>query len=310
MMSVSSRMKMGHLLIIALTLLSTGLQTSKAAEWSYSGENGPNKWPGLCQTGKKQSPIDIVTEDAIRKDLGALKFIRYDFAFDGTLTNNGHSVEIHLEGMPMPTLTGGNLSSVYVFEQMHFHWGAEHTVDGVRYPLELHLVHYDKKYENFSAAMQHKNGLAVVGVLFELSKEDNKDLAPILETTKLVSRWVGRPTSRKLRNKLIPLLVLPKDHTTYYTYQGSLTTPQCDESVIWLVLTEKQTVSEAQINEFKEVRGPQGQLMFNYRPIQKLNGRRVYHRLENYNSGEKSSHEVTQSIGVLLSLLGLWREFF
>lgn len=52
---------------------------------------GPDNWPGICTTGKKQSPIDIVTEDATRADLGALKFERYDFAFSGTLSNNGHS---------------------------------------------------------------------------------------------------------------------------------------------------------------------------------------------------------------------------
>lgn len=52
---------------------------------------GPQNWPGICTTGKKQSPIDIVTEDAIRIDLGALKFDRYDYAFIGTLTNTGHS---------------------------------------------------------------------------------------------------------------------------------------------------------------------------------------------------------------------------
>lgn len=52
---------------------------------------GPKHWPGLCITGNKQSPINIVTEDTIKTDLGALKFIRYDFAFSGTIINNGHS---------------------------------------------------------------------------------------------------------------------------------------------------------------------------------------------------------------------------
>lgn len=52
---------------------------------------GPENWPGICKTGKKQSPINIVTEDAIRIDLGALKFNRYDFAFPSTLINTGHS---------------------------------------------------------------------------------------------------------------------------------------------------------------------------------------------------------------------------
>lgn len=52
---------------------------------------GPTYWPGLCVTGKKQSPINIVTEDTINTDIGELKFIRYDFAFECKITNNGHS---------------------------------------------------------------------------------------------------------------------------------------------------------------------------------------------------------------------------
>jgi len=52
---------------------------------------GPENWPGLCITGKKQSPIDIVTDDAIRIDLGALKFNRYDFAFPSIIINTGHT---------------------------------------------------------------------------------------------------------------------------------------------------------------------------------------------------------------------------
>lgn len=51
---------------------------------------------------------------------------------------------------------------------MHFHWSAEHTVDGFRDPLELHFVHYNDQYENFSMAAQHKDGIAVVAVLFEV----------------------------------------------------------------------------------------------------------------------------------------------
>jgi len=76
-------------------------------------------------------------------------------------------VQILLHGVPLH-LSGGSLSSVFVLEQMHFHWSAEHTVDGLRDPLELHLVHYDIKYTNFSVALQHKYGIAVVAVLFEV----------------------------------------------------------------------------------------------------------------------------------------------
>lgn len=59
--------------------------------FSISLRLGPTYWPGLCVTGKKQSPINIVTEDTFNTDIGELKFIRYDFAFECKITNNGHS---------------------------------------------------------------------------------------------------------------------------------------------------------------------------------------------------------------------------
>ncbi|XP_011257615.1 carbonic anhydrase isoform X2 [Camponotus floridanus] len=260
-----------------------GLQAVTASEWGYWGKYGPKTWSELCATGRRQSPINIVTEDAIRIDLGALKFDRYDFAFSGKLINNGHTIQIKLDGIPIH-LSGGSLPSVYVLEQMHFHWSAEHTVDGVRDPLELHLVHYNNQYANFSEAMQHEDGIVVVAVLFEvINNSDNQDLMPILETVKLVSNWVGKNTA-SMRNKLIPLLLLPKDHTTYYRYEGSLTTPGCQESVTWFVMTEKLPISEAQMNMFKHVQSNNGTLKYNYRPTQELGNRKVHHRLEGYNS--------------------------
>ncbi|XP_029162999.1 carbonic anhydrase-like [Nylanderia fulva] len=280
-----------------------GLQvvTASGNEWGYSGKHAPKSWPGICRTGKEQSPINIVTDDAIRTDLGALKFDRYDFAFSATLSNTGHSIQIKLDGVPIH-LSGANLPSVYVLEQMHFHWSAEHTVDDVRDPLELHFVHYDNQYANFSEATQHKNGIAVVAVLFEFDSYDNPDLTPILETTKIISHWVGKSMA-PIRSKLIPLLLLPRDHTTYYHYEGSLTTPGCQESVTWFVMTEKVPISETQVNVFKQVHSNNGTLKSNYRPVQQLGDRNVYHRLDGYAVSSASlyaSSVICMVVSVLL----------
>ncbi|XP_014485861.1 PREDICTED: putative carbonic anhydrase 3 isoform X2 [Dinoponera quadriceps] len=300
---------LGRLLVVTLTLLCTGLHVSKANDWGYWSENGPDNWPGLCTAGKKQSPIDIVTEDTVRFDLGALKFDRYDFAFSGMVINTGHSVQITLDGVPIH-LSGGSLPSIYVLEQMHFHWSAEHTVDGFRHPLELHFVHYDVQYANFSVAAEHENGIVVVAVLFELSNEDNQDLAAILKATELVSQWVGKNMVH-IRKKLIPYLLLPKDHTTYYRYQGSLTTPGCQESVMWFIMTEKLTVSETQVNVFKRVMSGDHALKSNYRPTQDLGDRKVYHRLEGYSGTSSFSSSIISNILsiVLVRLLQLSDDF-
>lgn len=80
----------------------------------------------------------------------------------------------------------------------------------------------------------------------QLDYEDNKNITSIVEATESVSKWVGKSTAQ-MRTKVIPDLLLPKDHTSYYYYSGSLTTPGCQESVTWFILTEKLTISEQQV---------------------------------------------------------------
>lgn len=73
-------------------------------------------------------------------------------------------------------LTGGPLGTdLYKLEQFHSHWGctddkgSEHTVDGISYAGELHLVHWNTtKYETFAKAASAPDGLAVLGVFFEV----------------------------------------------------------------------------------------------------------------------------------------------
>ena len=45
----------------------------------------------------------------------------------------------------------------------------------------MHLVHWNKKYDSIGDAIAHADGLAVLGVLFEISEHDNEVLTPIIE---------------------------------------------------------------------------------------------------------------------------------
>ena len=72
---------------------------------------------------------------------------------------------------------GGGLPGNYIFDQMHFHWASEHTINSGRYALELHMVHHEKRFESLSKAAVEKNGVAVLGILFHVSAKPN----PIIE---------------------------------------------------------------------------------------------------------------------------------
>ncbi|CAL4155394.1 unnamed protein product, partial [Meganyctiphanes norvegica] len=84
-------------------------------------------------------------------------------------------------------ISGGGLTGYYALAQFHFHWGckknrgSEHTVDGTRYAMELHLVHYNTIYGNLSEALKYEDGLAVLGIFFDVGAE-NAALKPITDS--------------------------------------------------------------------------------------------------------------------------------
>lgn len=137
----------------------------------------------------------------------------------------------------------------------------------------------------------------------QISSQNNKYLDQILTSARSVSSATSQLTT-KLKTKLIPSLLLPKDRRSYYRYYGSLTTPGCQESVIWTVLSDKLTVSPSQVKIYSLCRflffviffflllqleifrkvenGVNETLAHNNRPIQSLGSRLVYHNSKGY----------------------------
>ncbi|KAL9694619.1 hypothetical protein quinque_013904 [Culex quinquefasciatus] len=216
----------------------------------------PEHWGGQCDTGRRQSPIDLTHKAAVRGDFSPFLFSNYMNPIrNAQLANTGHSVQID-NSDPSVTLYGGGLPGKFVLDQMHFHWGSEHTVNGVRYGLELHMVHHDARYKTLAEAAAVKNAVAVLGVLFHA-------------TSGIVA---GK--SAPLRVRLSPHNLLPRNRTAFFRYEGSLTTPTCAESVIWTVFTESLPVSLDQVELFKTIHDGAGhELVNNYRSLQPLNAR-------------------------------------
>merc|ERR1712025_50527 len=76
-----------------------------------------------------------------------------------SVENTGTSWRVNMQCSGGSTLTGGPLGEdTYQLVQFHAHWGgensrgSEHTVDGKMFPGEIHLVHFNTKYEDFAAA--------------------------------------------------------------------------------------------------------------------------------------------------------------
>lgn len=121
-------------------------------------------------------------------------------------------------------------------------------------------------------ALNHKNGISVLAVLFHVSDEVNSSLKNILDSAQAVMNGAG--ASNPLMDSLSPDQLLPKNRSNYFRYEGSLTTPGCNEFIIWTVLKKSIPFSMTQIERFHEMKSDHGtKLTANYRTPQRLNSR-------------------------------------
>lgn len=224
-----------------------------APHWSYQGADGPDHWAGLspafapCASGHAQSPVDLA--GAVT---AAAREYRFDYAAQPpTVTHNGHTVQVNHPAGSTLTIDGESFALL----QYHFHTPSEHTLDGVRHPMELHLVH------------RGDSGLAVLGVLIRAGREHPAygALSANLPTE------AGEERAGVFPLNPLALLSAPGQalRSPVYRYAGSLTTPPCAEGVRWHLLAEPVELSAEQIARFQQAMG------MNSRPVQPLHGRAV-----------------------------------
>ncbi|XP_015115602.1 carbonic anhydrase 2-like [Diachasma alloeum] len=280
-------------MITTLVMLLYGVLVTKAVgllKWTR-GIHGfdymdPDSWKvdyPICKR-YRQSPIDL-NPDYFRyvADASPLRWVGYDDAPENmTISNNGHTLTLNAfwPQTSLPYMTGGPLYSEYVFTQLHFHWGeddsvgSEHTADGSSFPLEMHMVHWKRAYGSFEKALRHSDGLAVVGVFFEID-DDHDRVAPL----NMIFDHIEEIRDVDSKASLVPfplsIFEVVGAPTSFMTYMGSLTTPPCYEAVIWIVSNFVPPVSTSQMRELRTLRLRHND-RHNYRPIQPRYDRSIY----------------------------------
>jgi carbonic anhydrase len=211
--------------------------------------------PGL-QHGLLQSPINILS--------GEVQQGKYSITlnFDGQINmveNLGHTVQLDFK--PGNTITFAG--KTYEFKQIHFHTPSEHLIDGMTFPMEMHVVNM------LSASEEHDvPEYLVLAYLFKMGKPDPFidmfiDLIPHGENQtqevdlNMISR--GITNDNQMKNTM----------RSFYHYKGSLTTPPYTETVDWYVISTIFEASPEQILRIHEIEGD------NARHIQAVYGREV-----------------------------------
>ncbi|CAG7820221.1 unnamed protein product [Allacma fusca] len=147
------------------------------------------------------------------------------------------------------------------------------------YAMEGHFVHYSSEFNSLNDALasNQSGALSVVAVLYQVSQSENQAFNPILN---VLSQVVNSGNSVQ-GTDLNLWKLLPQQPGKIYNYQydGSLTTPSCNEVVLWNVLISESHISQQQLTQFrKAIDSHEEPMENNFRPIQALNNRiiRVY----------------------------------
>ena len=211
--------------------------------------------PGL-EHGLLQSPINILSSETKQGDH------RIELYFNDEINkieNKGHTVQLSFA--PGSTITkDGN---TYEFKQIHFHTPSEHHIDGIQYPMEMHVVNTIVDSVNSNAEQY-----LVLGILFRMGEEclfinefineipDSENASQNIETgTVQLTDLIGEASEENLNY--------------CYHYKGSLTTPPYTESVNWFISKEIYEASSDQLQKINQIEGD------NARHVQATYGRVV-----------------------------------
>lgn len=180
-----------------------------------------------------------------------------------------------------PVITGGPLQNAkYRFVEVHHHFGenrkigSEHTIDGVSYAAEAHLIFFNTKYASFNEAKANTDGLTVLVRMF-LVTELQKTRYGFVPYLKKVKKYQQTYTIKSSKSFSLSS-ILGTWGGSYYSYHGSLTTPNCEESVLWMILNRPLPFYYLEIQEYRKCKGFDGnKIAPNIRPIQSTNNREI-----------------------------------
>lgn len=231
--------------------------------WNYveNGDDWAREGMGLCSGDgghSNQSPVDLSMTSVAPTDVRMLHLKYPPPEVTLKLYNNGHTLamtlpEVYRAGFGFvgeKSDLQSTTADVYRAWQVSFHAPSEHTMGGRRLPLEMQIVH------------QRVTGLAQLAVVSVLFEEDSASPSPFLDV--LLAGGLPAQPWQERRVSFVREAIGSKDDdhlgfqallagSTFFAYDGSLTTPPCETGVRHFVRMKTQTASADQLQKITAV---------------------------------------------------------
>merc|ERR1711936_1368216 len=162
--------------------------------------------------------------------------------------------------------------------------GSEHTVDGNAYPLEMHMIHIEDEFISvtgrikFTKAFKSPLGVAILSVFFRVDDRKPQNQEPLTNVDSAILKYMGKRQEELNESEDSDVKERRSSHqpekivrlwlnvgafirkatnkgkggklATYWTYNGSFTTPDCAEAVTWVVFERSLPIAQVQANAF------------------------------------------------------------
>jgi carbonic anhydrase len=191
--------------------------------------------PVNAAIGIWQTPIDIVDANTV---LASLPLLTFGYAPTKMFIENDKKA---IRVAPLDNADSNNYlifnKTRYNFVDFHFHHKSEHWINGVADSMEVHII-----YENKAT-----KSLVVVGLLISKGNTPNEVFTTVWNQFPPLGNYERHDLSAPVN---IAGIINYSASDEYYSYLGSLTTPNYDEIVSWIVMKKRLTLTAEQIKKF------------------------------------------------------------
>ncbi|KAK6727112.1 hypothetical protein RB195_005048 [Necator americanus] len=210
--------------------------------------------------GRYQSPIDIVPViTAFGEHLQNAEFrAEYHNTGDFRATNTGNAVWLLREGNESELAMSFLPEEQYHLDAITWHWGtepmngSEHTIGGVGYAGELHLIHRNTRFPTMDLALKQPNGALTIAIFLNESHDENTAITPFIE---LLPNITYKGNEVRIGHFNIAGLFPSQEKTKeFWMYEGSETVEPYRETVHWLVFRSALPISSVQLDRLREIR--------------------------------------------------------